>query len=174
MVAPAASRLRASDADRDRAVLALKRGLVEGRLSYDSFVGRVEVALQARESDVLDDVLAGLPTGLRQRLLLRWQAAAASLPTGSRADRLTLPTRLRPALLIGRDADCDLVLSDTTVSRRHASLMRFGSGWFVLDHGSTNGTWLNGRPVSAEASVHAGDRLRLGKRSFRLVAAEGR
>jgi len=77
MVAVTGSQLRASDAERDRAIEALKRGLVEGRLSYETFVGRVEIALRARESAVLADALAGLPgPGLGERLRRRTADAA--------------------------------------------------------------------------------------------------
>jgi len=61
------------------------------------------------------------------------------------------------------------MLGDASVSRRHASLMLFGARWFVLDHGSTNGTWVNGQQVSGETSVRAGDRLRVGRALFRLA-----
>lgn len=47
--------------------------------------------------------------------------------------------------------------------------MFFSSGWFVLDHGSTNGTWINDRQILGEAAVRPGDRIRLGRTLFRLV-----
>lgn len=173
MVAVTGSQLRASDAERDRAVEALKRGLVEGRLSYETFVSRVEVALRARESAVLVDALAGLPgRGLRERLRRRVadkKATKERRGVTPHATPLPLPDRSQPTLLVGRSRICDLVLSDAAVSRRHASLMLFGANWFVIDHGSTNGTWVNGRPVSGETVVRAGDRLRVGEALFRLA-----
>jgi len=50
----------------------------------------------------------------------------------------------RGLLTIGRGQDCDLVLQDTQVSRRHAELRRHGDQWFLVDLGSTNGTFVGG------------------------------
>ncbi|MBN1137628.1 MAG: FHA domain-containing protein [Anaerolineae bacterium] len=50
----------------------------------------------------------------------------------------------RGLLAIGRGQDCDLVLQDTQVSRRHAELRRYGGQWFLVDLGSTNGTFVDG------------------------------
>lgn len=102
MAALAEVHCRASDADRDRAVRALQRGLVEGRLSYDSFIDRVEVALRAREDVELADVLSGLPGGPRQWLRGRWRRLATRWADAP-LDPIELPGRAQPALLIGRD-----------------------------------------------------------------------
>lgn len=42
---------------------------------------------------------------------------------------------------IGRAAECTLVLSDASISRRHAGIVREGAGWIVRDEGSRNGLW---------------------------------
>ena len=52
---------------------------------------------------------------------------------------------------------------DDTVSRLHAVLSDYGSGWTVRDLGSRNGTRLNGEPVLAERALRPGDELRIGK-----------
>jgi hypothetical protein len=49
-------------------------------------------------------------------------------------------------LVIGRDAECGLVLEDPRVSKQHARLRWTGSGWVVEDLGSKNGTRVNGGP----------------------------
>ncbi len=51
--------------------------------------------------------------------------------------------------LIGRDAVAKIRLDDPTVSRRHARILVSGSGALVEDLGSKNGTFIDGRPVSA-------------------------
>lgn len=62
---------------------------------------------------------------------------------------------------IGRSPDSDVVINDPRVSRSHARI-DFASGRFVLeDLGSTNGTTLNGEPVSAPAVLTDGDALSL-------------
>ena len=53
----------------------------------------------------------------------------------------------RGLLTIGRGQDCDLVLQDTQVSRHHAELRRQGDQWFLVDLGSTNGTFVGGTPL---------------------------
>src|SRR5215467_13281962 len=58
--------LRASDADRDRALAELSDGFIQGRLSHDTFARRVEVALRARVTGELRSLVSDLPT--RKRL----------------------------------------------------------------------------------------------------------
>ncbi len=64
-------------------------------------------------------------------------------------------------LLVGRSRDCDLVLDDPNVSRRHMELRRDPAGWTAVDLGSTNGMKVNGRRVG-EAPLQAGDEIAVG------------
>ncbi len=64
-------------------------------------------------------------------------------------------------VLVGRSRECDVVLSDPNVSRRHAELRREGRGWEVIDLGSTNGIKVNGRRQD-HARLKPGDRITLG------------
>ncbi|WP_461031003.1 FHA domain-containing protein, partial [Streptomyces sparsus] len=48
---------------------------------------------------------------------------------------------------LGRDPQGDLVLEDARVSWRHATVRWGGQGWLLEDHGSTNGTYVQGRRV---------------------------
>jgi len=62
---------------------------------------------------------------------------------------------------IGRSPDSHVVINDPRISRSHARI-DFAGGRFVLeDLGSTNGTTLNGEPVSAPAELADGDALSL-------------
>ncbi len=63
---------------------------------------------------------------------------------------------------IGRSRDCDIVLEDTGVSRRHAEIRPAGSGWTIEDLGSTNGVPVNGRTLHGAQPLQPGDRLELG------------
>jgi hypothetical protein len=63
--------------------------------------------------------------------------------------------------VIGRSRECDLVLDDPNVSRRHAELRREDGGWAVRDLGSTNGIKLNGRR-SRGGALSPGDEITLG------------
>ena len=49
--------------------------------------------------------------------------------------------------VIGRDEECDVVLEDDRVSRRHAVLLSDQSAWSIADAGSKNGTFIGGAPV---------------------------
>jgi hypothetical protein len=71
-----------------------------------------------------------------------------------------------PKAVIGRSKDCDCVLRDPNVSRRHAELRRAETGdWQVVDLGSTNGVKVNGRRVSS-SRLRPGDEVTLGTSSF--------
>ena len=65
------------------------------------------------------------------------------------------------ALVIGRLPECDVVLADSNVSRRHAEVQRRGDGVFVTDLGSTNGTKVNGAAVR-EQLLSSGDEISVG------------
>ena len=81
----------------------------------------------------------------------------ALLSVGSR--RLPLPLQ---GGVIGRSRECEVVLEDTGVSRRHAELRPDADGWVVTDLGSTNGVRVNGQDIHGAHPLHAGDRIELG------------
>ena len=72
--------------------------------------------------------------------------------------RLTVHFPSRPAralllpddgqVVVGRDPECDVVLEDDRISRRHALLACNGSGWSIADLGSKNGMLVDGVPVA--------------------------
>jgi hypothetical protein len=64
-------------------------------------------------------------------------------------------------VLIGRSRECDIVMSDPNVSRRHIELRRGERGWAAVDLGSTNGMKINGRRLS-HAELEPGDRITIG------------
>ncbi|GGV04634.1 ABC transporter ATP-binding protein [Streptomyces filipinensis] len=113
-------------------------------------------------------VLAGAPRPAPGR------PSAVSLPqlTGT----FRRPTSVRPlparSVRIGRAADNDLVVEDLVVSRRHAELRPRTDGTYeIVDLGSHNGTYLNGRPV-ARAPVRPGDIVGIGHSAFCLAGDE--
>jgi hypothetical protein len=63
---------------------------------------------------------------------------------------------------VGRSRDCDVVLEDAGVSRRHAELRPGPDGWTVADLGSTNGVRVNGTQVRGVQLLRSGDLLELG------------
>jgi pSer/pThr/pTyr-binding forkhead associated (FHA) protein len=64
-------------------------------------------------------------------------------------------------VMIGRSRECDIVVNDPNVSRRHIELRRGERGWAAVDLGSTNGMKINGRRVS-HAELEPGDRITIG------------
>jgi SARP family transcriptional regulator, regulator of embCAB operon len=76
------------------------------------------------------------------------------------------------SVLIGRDAGADVPLGDPSVSRTHAAVLRWESGWTLLDLGSRDGTTLDGRPVTDGTPLRPGDVVRCG--DVVLLVADGR
>src|SRR4051812_33580436 len=68
--------------------------------------------------------------------------------------------------VLGRSADADIVLEDHFSSGRHARLVPHGDAVVLEDLGSTNGTYLNGEPLSGPQPLHDGDRIRIGDSEF--------
>ncbi len=79
-------------------------------------------------------------------------------------------TELTPGLVVGRMADCALRLQDGSVSRRHARLELRGDSWWVVDQGSSNGTFRNGER-GQEFELRGGDLVTFGAVAFEFVAA---
>lgn len=69
--------------------------------------------------------------------------------------------------IVGREFGNGLVVPNDTVSRKHASIHKNGSSVEVQDHGSTNGTWVNGTKVAGTQSVRPGDSIRFGSIEYR-------
>lgn len=65
--------------------------------------------------------------------------------------------------LVGRSRECDIVLADANVSRRHAEVLPAAAGtWTIADLGSTNGVVVNGHRIQGTTQLQAGDRIALG------------
>ena len=215
--------LRASDAERDHAVSELRNEFTEGRLSHETFMYRMQSALDARNRGQLAGLFTDLPLAqpgpknpkYPKKLLARIRAALrgpvardprpeqdpgipgiqrpvgsppgpgpralarmqrhqdshfspAAPPPGAAADPapLAFPPGSGVRFTIGRTRDCDLCLTDLSVSRMHALLVRREDGWVLSDLGSHNGTRLNGWLVREPVQVHAGDRVEFGSMAF--------
>jgi len=72
-------------------------------------------------------------------------------------------------MIIGRGADTDLQVDRDSVSRRHAKIVRTGSGFLVKDLGSTNGTYVNDQPVQ-EQNLRDGDKVKIGNTIFKFLS----
>jgi len=190
--APPPQRIRISDADRERVLSELTERYAEGRLSSDTFMGRMDATLAARYHEELHLQLAELPHRWRLSDVARTAAArmtararslgsavsatraarsgrpgrAAAPPPQQRIFELVLPVGLQPGFTIGRDLRCDFTVPDLSVSRWHARLHKEEDGWRISDLGSTNGTRLNGWRVTTSVPVAPGDSVSLGSVTF--------
>jgi hypothetical protein len=183
--------LRASDAERDEVVAKLRDEYVNGRLSHETFMYRVNLVLESRRQAELPPFVADLPEPQPGRLA-SWLRGAWAKVTGTQDDliepppparrplrtvtsgmALTPPPRRTPFTLqfprpegerftIGRDASCDLAIADMSVSRQHAQLERTPDGWLLSDLESTNGTRVNGWRVRGQVPVKVGDMVTFG------------
>src|ERR1700760_2519 len=194
--------LRASDAERDHAVSELRNEFADGRLSHETFVYRMQSALDARHRGQLAGLFTDLPPrrpGLMARIkaVLRGEDPPARdgqpdegpprtqrirgvprpgpqvLPRGrpAPAPAGAVPPAAAPLFFppgggtrftIGRTREGDLCLTDLSVSRMHALLVRREDGWVLSDLGSHNGTRLNGWLVREGVRVRGGDRVEFG------------
>jgi pSer/pThr/pTyr-binding forkhead associated (FHA) protein len=86
-----------------------------------------------------------------------------ALPTGS---AIAIPDE---GVVIGRDPDCDVVLTDREVSRRHATIRPSIQGYVLTDI-STTGTYVNRRRIEGAHVLGMGDVIRIGDAEFRFEA----
>ena len=75
---------------------------------------------------------------------------------------------LSDELTVGRAGSCQVTLDDTYVSQLHARVFRRDGRFYVEDLGSTNGTYLNRKKVTAPIAMRKGDRLQIGKTVMEL------
>ncbi|MBN1220734.1 MAG: FHA domain-containing protein [Anaerolineae bacterium] len=94
-------------------------------------------------------------------------------PTGSQPPAVNLVMRqgpqpgqsfslAGPTITIGREASNDLVINDSQVSRRHATLNWDGRQFVIQDLDSANGTFVNGVRLMAARALQSGDVIGLG------------
>ncbi|MEU0005522.1 FHA domain-containing protein [Streptomyces sp. NPDC006314] len=126
------------------------------------------------------EVRFGNPTDGPRAVLTGVPRPASDRPSAVSMPELTgtfrRPTSVRPlparTIRIGRAPDNDLVVDDLIVSRHHAELSARTDGTYeMVDLGSHNGTYLNGRPTT-RAPVGPGDIIGIGHSTFCLVGDE--
>lgn len=117
------------------------------------FIGPVAVTIETDEA-----LGAGTMRVVGEMLQPPPSQAALIMPDGRRLVLGDVP------FTIGRLPECSLVLGDANVSRRHAEIRSSGanSDYLVTDLGSTNGTRVNGVPVTTSQVLRDGDDLTVG------------
>ncbi|HLG71613.1 MAG TPA: ABC transporter transmembrane domain-containing protein, partial [Chloroflexota bacterium] len=155
--------------------------LLEGAPGLRATIEQVVAAYQAAQPEAPVAVATGGVSG---------KEAAAKRDGGDAAAELFVApwSRARPRLIvtegenvgrsftlneqftgIGRHPANDIVLPDRRVSGYHARIERTSDGRYMVgDSGSTNGTRLNGAPITQPAELHPGDVLSVGSTSLRF------
>lgn len=123
-----------------------------------NFVGPVVVEV------FVDDDLSTGTLGVKATFV-----GGSSEPRVITADGATYPIGPRP-LVVGRLAECDIVVNDANVSRRHAEIWRTSEGVAIRDLQSTNGTFVNGHRITA-VSLSPRDEIEIGGQMMRIELA---
>lgn len=100
----------------------------------------------------------GLVSGGRTRASSIYSLAVTRGP--SELKGVSLP--VASAIVIGRSPGADIVIGDEFVSARHAKVSPVGEDAVLEDLGSTNGTLLNGKPVTRPKTLKPGDLIEIG------------
>ncbi len=74
-----------------------------------------------------------------------------------------LEVEVTDATVLGRSAEADVLLDDPYASEFHMRLLSQENGLVLHDLGSTNGTYVNGRRVTAPTTLRRGDSVQVGK-----------
>ncbi len=75
------------------------------------------------------------------------------------------------AVIIGRDAACQVHLDDAQASRRHAIVWMSQGQCYIRDEGSTNGTYLNDQRIVSACLLRPGDQVRIGSTVLQLSSS---
>lgn len=78
----------------------------------------------------------------------------------------------KDAVIIGRDETCDLHIDNAGVSRDHARVELSGGRFQLVDGGSANGTFVNGKRVDRQVLAH-GDTIQVGKHTIEFSELAG-
>jgi pSer/pThr/pTyr-binding forkhead associated (FHA) protein len=108
---------------------------------------------------------AGPPTAAPSRAPARAPAPdSGRLKVVEPAERRGTLYELGDELTVGRASGCQIALTeDTYASQLHARIFRKDGRVWLEDLGSTNGTYLNAKAVSAPVALRRGDRLQIGR-----------
>ncbi len=152
---------------------------VHAKISLDGNVWYL-LDLQSRNGTSLDDVKlspntpAPLKNGsyiLLGDTELRFEIIVAqilaSIPSRPIKNPGVNSIRLNPKeMIFGRSNECDVIIDNPRVSRRHFKIIPSGGGHLLEDMGSTAGTFLNGDAISQREKLRSGDEIQAGPSRF--------
>jgi len=78
------------------------------------------------------------------------------------------------SLVIGRSRQCDLIVADRFLSRKHARIFKEGDRWHFEDLGSQNGSQLNGRSSKGAEPLEPGSHIQVSDSYINVVSIDGR
>jgi pSer/pThr/pTyr-binding forkhead associated (FHA) protein len=119
-----------------------------------------------RSEDDAPQQLESPPPPPRRRGRQRGEPRALTITQGAQAGETA--TFVDNVILIGRGADCQLILEDDYVSTRHARVVNGAEGVYAEDLGSTNGTYVNNQRITAPTTIGLADTVRIGKTILNL------
>lgn len=130
---------------------------VVGALRNDLYGTRVQTRRSGRRSEP-----RSARPGQRTRELSHLAVTAGSL-------RGTTVPLSEAGLLIGRNPECTLVLTDDFASGRHLRIIPGDNAdWYVEDLGSTNGTFVDNQRIDSPVRVGPGTQIRIGQTVLEL------
>lgn len=122
----------------------------------DKFCEQCGTPLTGAGSGAVDDAAATMVGGPPQAaVLVRSDDPGQTFPLGNR-------------VVVGRLDTCDIPIHDKSVSREHARLSQLPGGYVVEDLGSTNGTLVNGEPITEAVILRPGDSVTFGSIDFQF------
>ncbi|MEO1035323.1 MAG: FHA domain-containing protein [Pseudomonadota bacterium] len=125
----------------------------------------IEIAAGLDEPSIVETVRPGEATvthaGLDQSLQDTSHARLAVYEGGAPYEIVLTADKL----IIGRDEQCDVPITDTSSSRQHAMLERHGERYVLRDLDSKNGTWIRNRRIT-ESKLFGGTNFRIGDTLF--------
>jgi hypothetical protein len=127
--------------------------------------------IEPQDTDVVLDALPLLDHSLRRRTRpagLAPRGHYLALKDGPETRLLRLDETVTH---VGRGTEANIRLDEHRVSRSHAVLVRHGRHFRVLDNRSANGTFVNGRRVSA-TNLDNGDKLLVGPVAMQYLVVE--
>jgi hypothetical protein len=77
----------------------------------------------------------------------------------------------KPTMVVGRDLNCEIIINDAEISRKHTRFTLTAGGCTVEDLGSTNGTFVNGQRLMGPHALAAGETVMLGEHVELVVEA---
>ena len=83
---------------------------------------------------------------------------------------LATPFLLTEALTIGRAEGCELKLADQQVSRQHTRIERRQDEFWIIDLGSSNGTFVNDSRITETIRLEPGDKIQIGDTTLEVLA----